>query len=811
MEKPYVKMNNKGSTLLTVIIIMVLVGILGSMMLSVTMTNLQMKMVERKAKENFYTCEIAMDEIRTGLQELTAEKIREVYETDILKNISDYLNMAEDDLNLNIKNKVFLLLIKHIGDTGTLNDTQLLSGSSVEEKNLNIFNDYLTVFSAGSKIVRSLSIGNLNISAGDSMTVTDIDVRLTKEDFESRITTDIVINLPDFTFDEGLQNIVYRMEQPYKDYALVADGKIISDHTLGDGATGENIINGSIYAGDGGITIGSQLTQYHEVTIHGGNIVTRGNITVKDTGRLTVRGSTRIDPDTGLPVDVPAVIWADNLITETTEMPDPSFTIPTVMDIEGICLIKDDLTLEGNYSDVRLSGGYVGYTGTHSSLGSSIIVNGAGSTLKLFELDSLILAGRAHVSVTDEAGVSGKVTDILTGESVAIKSNQQAYLIPGKFIKDIKHNPVTSWDIGTYAIPQVDFTGLDPAVDMDYTAYVDVDHPFKIASKQTVEGDASTILYYYYLGFESGKQADTYLQEYLSRDSYSLDQMYPFYISDVILPDPAVSEIICAGNMMSYDADAAGIPKVGIHPGLSNGYPTDPAAANPDVELDNYISGLALNNPAYLNAGLQPVDTVGLLNGLYSNMTHLLSTESTRVYRSTDQVVETTVIPTAANYIRDWFATDPAVDYRGGFTSFDTEISGSKIIVVNGDAVINSNLNGLLIVSGDVSISDGVNINGMIVAIDSDPLDGIRKGNISVGDFVNVNGRLAAMGDIILGADDTFTAAYESLDDIFLNRGEVLQNIFRNAKMSVNFIITEPADSLVDLSSMLTFENWRKN
>ncbi|NLO08600.1 MAG: hypothetical protein GX129_01865, partial [Clostridiales bacterium] len=61
------KLNNQGSTLLTVIIIIAFIGILGSMMLSVTMTNLQMKMIERKSKENFYTCESTLDEMRTRL------------------------------------------------------------------------------------------------------------------------------------------------------------------------------------------------------------------------------------------------------------------------------------------------------------------------------------------------------------------------------------------------------------------------------------------------------------------------------------------------------------------------------------------------------------------------------------------------------------------------------------------------------------------------------------------------------------------------------------------------------------------------
>ena len=279
---------------------------------------------------------------------------------------------------------------------------------------------------------------------------------------------------------------------------------------------------------------------------------------------LSISGITMTDSDTGAPVYVPAVVWADNIRTEITVPVGQDYTKPTTIDIDGTCIVRDDLTLNGSYSNVTVKGAYVGYTATQSSLGSSIIINGTGSTLDLSRVNSLILAGRAHVSVDDSKAGTTKVTDIMTGESVGIKSNQKAYLLPGRFIKDIKHNPVTSLDIADFDIPEVNFDELDPSEDIDYRLYVNNAVNHKIASKQTVEGDTSTILRYYYLNFGSGKQADDYLWDYILRNEYSLDSIYPFKLGQVILPNPSINEVISAGNLMYYDNHAVGIPKVGI-------------------------------------------------------------------------------------------------------------------------------------------------------------------------------------------------------------------------------------------------------
>ena len=78
---------NKGSALILILITMFLITTLGLAILSVSMMNLEMKSVDSKAKENFYSAETALDEIVVGLEELTTTQIKAAY-TEVLEKYS---------------------------------------------------------------------------------------------------------------------------------------------------------------------------------------------------------------------------------------------------------------------------------------------------------------------------------------------------------------------------------------------------------------------------------------------------------------------------------------------------------------------------------------------------------------------------------------------------------------------------------------------------------------------------------------------------------------------------------------------------
>jgi hypothetical protein len=88
--------DNKGSTLLTVVICLTFIGILASLVISLTMTNLQMKIIDSRHNKNFYSSEKVMDKIRSAVLEAAAESIKYVYENDVLNDYAFYLSKEED-------------------------------------------------------------------------------------------------------------------------------------------------------------------------------------------------------------------------------------------------------------------------------------------------------------------------------------------------------------------------------------------------------------------------------------------------------------------------------------------------------------------------------------------------------------------------------------------------------------------------------------------------------------------------------------------------------------------------------------------
>ncbi|HWT26556.1 MAG TPA: hypothetical protein VN131_01325, partial [Mobilitalea sp.] len=514
--------------------------------------------------------------------------------------------------------------------------------------------------------------------------------------------------------------------------------------------------------------------------------------------KLSIDPFTGADGTTELPF-----IWADNLITETSS----NFTSATTMNIRGISIIKDDLVLDGYNSDVNLlSGAYIGYTGTHSAKGSAIMINGSGSSLNLSGLSSLMLAGRANVSVDNTVSPADKnaVTDILTGESVAIKSDQKAYLIPGRFLRDILHNPVTKADTDAFGTPVVDF-GLNPQPgDLNYNSYVSPSTKFKIAAKQTGEGSAASTLRYYYLNFAGGKLADQYLQDYIAMSS--LDNMEPFTLDSLVLP-PA-DNIKAVGNVMSYPGSGGSVK---LTKGLSNAYSSD-------SELDNAFQSFGLNGDAFIGTALQG-ETVGKLANDYSKMTHLLTlTDSDKVYQESDQVVGSMIKAGGVSYItkEENNISLSGTDYELMKSERDknlTDIDPAKqyITVVDGNLTVPAGkvLNGFFIASGDILIGNNVTINGIVISSGEKN----ASGDITLGNNITVNGRIVARNDIILGTDcviRTNDSSEAFMKSIFENEGSFLENLFRNMKMTINFTESLPASNLVDLSDMISYENWHR-
>ena len=80
--------DDKGSAMVVVIIAMAFIGILASVLMYMSLLNYQMKANNLQAKDNFYSAETVLDEIRVHMEEQASTSLGDAY-TQILVNYDD--------------------------------------------------------------------------------------------------------------------------------------------------------------------------------------------------------------------------------------------------------------------------------------------------------------------------------------------------------------------------------------------------------------------------------------------------------------------------------------------------------------------------------------------------------------------------------------------------------------------------------------------------------------------------------------------------------------------------------------------------
>ncbi len=839
MEKLLDKRNQKGSTLIMVIICLAFLGILGSLMLSVSMVNYQMKSVQNSSKSNFYLCEKALDEIKAGLEEMTASAIQEEYEL-VLKRYVNYSILSEEERNTTIRKEVIGRLLNKL-DPLTLRDVTDDDYKEFKDKLEEILLSCLTDPDGYSITLLDGQPLERDESANFYLLIKNVRITyLGAQNYETSITTDLRITIPSFTLTEGESTVVYGMEQPYEGYALAADDDILSENEGED-----SLVNGSIYAGNADDTDGADGIIVRDTNTADGDTHT---VAFTGSGTITTRGSIRVEDSAGLTMGDDSerpFIWADSLITDATNYAATAGA--TVLNVNAICLIKDDLTLEGRNSSVTLKGAYIGYsngadiTGKRTSQGSAMIINGAGSSLILKDLSSLLLAGRAHISI--ENSVNKAIYEVMTGESLSFKSNQRAYLVPGAYImlkqtaaggtiEEAKHNPITFDDL--YAgeatkQKEVEITNIDLNEFLGITggaSYLDSHDPYRMITKQTTLGERGS-LYYYFLNFASGKAADRYLTDYMREYPSALQLLDAFSIGEVSLPsDP---DSYSAGNLMSYVSDDGTSPKtVSCKTGLSN---SDDTKYGTDALLDSAILAMKFTSGApgtsgiVLDTGVSSIysgtvledKTVAELSGLYFNMTHYLYPKKTSLaasYEAADPAIVPTIKKSGMNKVIADYGASSGVTRGSGFIFYSSyadylssgPVAGNKYLIVTQENVSiadHGSFQGILITSGEVSIGGDARIKGMIVAAGT-------HGNITVGAGAAVKGRLIATGDIILGKGCNIDNidAEDFLKDAFSKEADLLWEIFADPSSQVQLSGSGAYDQ-VNIKNLVTSENWR--
>ncbi|WP_069649466.1 pilus assembly PilX N-terminal domain-containing protein [Caloranaerobacter ferrireducens] len=387
--------NNKGSTLVFLMIIMTVLILLGVTILTISVTNFKFKMTNSKVKKNFYMTEAGLDEVYIITKNLIIEAIGEGNKSveDFIKNLDlgeGSIYIKEDGtIDLETLNQAQNELFKDAYKTYVLNNIK---------NRLENSNNY-TLESDGTK--PQIRILNDIFSFSEDKLELDIESTFIKDEIEKKIKISLIINTPNYNEPIYITSTVNEIPiNTVWEKVISSDGNMLID-------SGNVKINGDIFVKginkSGGITL-----EGSDVTLNvNGNIITDYNFKINSSNNN---------------IELNGNIFAKNFIISE----DTNNTV--VSQDEGSFYLMDDLELNGNNCIVDIKGNFYGISdssdASDSDQSSSIVINtndiGNGSRLNIN--GNVIIHGSSFINT-----YGGKYQ---TGESISIKGNYIAYTYP---------------------------------------------------------------------------------------------------------------------------------------------------------------------------------------------------------------------------------------------------------------------------------------------------------------------------------------------------------------------------------------------
>lgn len=632
--------DNRGSAIVVVMVTMAFIVVLTSVLLYLSLVNIQMKNLDRSGKKSFYSAEAVMNEVRANVQFVVSEAINTAY-TDLLNNFNNY---PEEEREARFTAKFYDALY-----------TQPIQKS--DEENAPAY----SIFKSDSKyypaqlaaLVGEIPGAELydpltdaaekdvyHAGDGSYITLRDVVVRYTtSKGFYTTVTADIKIETP------KLKNVSSTVT-----YSSVPDFTIIANGTL-EAASTSAAVTGNAYAGL--VTVGG----------HSG-------LSVADSDNFVCAGDVTVENDASLTFADTANLWAKGVFVGS----GGAFAS------NGDAYVANDLNLTGQGASATLSGRYFGYgngTGEDGDetpapdLSSSIVVNALKTHLNMTGLKTLVLAGHSFV----DYGLQDYGSYVMMGQSVAVKSDQLAYLVPGDYLNVSNPFSYTSEEHpGGFTNEQLaaeEFITLDESLEQ-----YGITNPLTdiLYMRKPV---GQTNLIYFCFKFPTPEDANRYFADYFTAHSEEIQKYLNLYCSSYSLADSPI--LGAAGGV--YDTDSEGalslLGATAIPPATLEAIRT--SYSNLCVTLTRTEDDSDAESPYYyyVNTGeLASAGTGALpLNG-------------------EDRVVVTT-----------------SADYRVSLAAPTV-----NVIIASGSVTVDRDFTGLIIAGGDVTLNAAVTASRELVA-----------------------------------------------------------------------------------------------
>jgi len=810
-----IKDKDRGSVLVMVIVCLTFLGVLGTMMLSTTTLNRQMKTVNTMSKANFYSAETVLDEFRMGLEERAEDILAGAYEEMLLtytytpeserinKLKKSFIRSLYTELNsLKSESTSLRAFVKSQSDIDNFGRYELL-----------LDDDWIMTVPALDDIEwdkKVLEVGDPYVLIKD-LTVTFED----KKGYETSITTDIKLHmkLPSLESDEDQGGIEYQ-----NDYIIIADGTVTKEDVVKSNLETTDLY-GKIYAGSGVAVAGN----YMRLNLYTDLLISRETVRVADGGGLMITGyphlpsSPNQEPPGGIqPLsqgrELPKGIWVKNIMTQNN-MPQGYANNTNYINISGDCYVADDMTLNARNGNVRISGSYWGYNvGTlrYPQYSSSIAINTPMATLDM-RGTYIWLAGKNYVSTLKSYGNTltygslgpppeGDVP-IMTGESLAYKGTQSAYLIPGDVIVSSKyrHNPMT---VAEYTELIDNDTGSVPlniyneslTKGIKLSDYLNSNKPYIPVFVQYVpSGSTSNInqMVYLYMNFLTQDTASDYYSEYarVHGDSDYLNVNDSLYGDNYLNSNDNVANAYGLGQILLNEGQLVNTGNVTIYVETSGQNKIKSIARSDTYGVDYYGNPF---NPMSSNSSditKKQADLTFKYRGLITKLDW--------DYRAAD--IETPVTSRIVNYERMRLDANTR-----GLSISDANVVGTNVVCyekgfMDEDEDADEKVFAL-VAYGDVTLTDvGCHV-GIVIA----------SGNVTIksGAF---RGLIIAGGNVVLeGSAEHWCANLTEIEDLIQN--EYIYLDISKYFVDYSTIGGRTAGSdVVNKGVVISYENWKKN
>lgn len=447
--------NQKGSTLVMVLIFASILSILGVALLSASITNMKLKLADQKMKKSFYTAEAGIEEAHARIEKQVKDAI-DYADKIIEKNLedkNDYSDYTNDDGSVDqtkLKNKMKTWFksayISFLNNESIDPDNEIFKNFTKTDEGYEDY-EYAELRDKLQSNTNNYQLGNMITIAkivkfGENQDTYDLYIESnSNNDVNKKVSKKFSIKIPEYNeiSDENIDQSYYRPyyigrdteylyslkdiigDATFKDNAVTSLGNIIVEEEaqVRIGEAGES--NGNVYAKGKAINTG--------IIVKTGTLEVNGKIASKnDIYTEGANSHIKINGD---------VYCSTFKISENAS--NSSLLVGNGENQNFRVFTKDDLELNGKTSSIEINGSYYGFSsGTESAdektthdESSAIIINtediGDGSRLKITgtgintpDLKSgIIIGGTAYLELSPKR--------YQTGESVSIHGNYLGY------------------------------------------------------------------------------------------------------------------------------------------------------------------------------------------------------------------------------------------------------------------------------------------------------------------------------------------------------------------------------------------------